>query len=91
MTYEIDKGMVPPPPQNGSGPAGKYPWPQMEAGDSFFVPFDGRTRITVQSSIASTGHTWCRRHRPDLKAVTRSVTEDGVEGVRVWFVTREDR
>lgn len=37
MTYKIESG-IPVAPKAGAGRTAKYPWTDMKAGDSFFVP-----------------------------------------------------
>lgn len=54
----------------------KYPLPAMEVGDSFFVA--GGSSQTIGGSFAA--------QRPKKFAV-RTVTENGVKGVRVWRVS----
>lgn len=74
---KIDKGV--PMPTGATGrPPNRYPWVGMEIGDSFFVP--GRKAATMGGTLASAKKTHgyiCR---------CRTVTEDGVAGVRVWRV-----
>ena len=55
----------------------KYPWGQMaKIGDSFFIACDQPKARMLQSSLYST----CRRYRLAI----RQVTENGIEGLRVW-------
>ncbi len=56
----------------------KYPWAEMEVGDSFLV-----TGVE-QRSISTTAGT--RSARYGEKYVTRSVVENGEKGGRVWRV-----
>lgn len=74
---QIDKGVPIPPHVRGQG-APKYPWREMEIGDSFFVSDRHRRSISAAASSA-------RQHRGHQFA-TRSVTENGVDGIRVWRV-----
>lgn len=69
--YQITKGL-PKPPRAGSR---KYPFPEMEVGDSFFA---------ADASILSL-HGCARLHRPK-KFSCRTVVEGGLKGVRVWRV-----
>jgi hypothetical protein len=55
----------------------KYPWAELEVGDSFFIPEDD-----FQPSITSTFTSWAKKHAPGAKITTRRV--DG--GHRVWRV-----
>lgn len=67
---EIDKHVPMP------GKRNKYPWSELQPGDSFFVP--GREVKSfgsqVHASSVRTGHGY----------TTRTVVENGVRGVRVW-------
>lgn len=70
MTYKIETG-VPTPPR--AQKRRKYPLGDMSVGDSFFVP--GGDSQTI-------GASW-RRFKPKL-FTARTVTENGIKGVRVW-------
>ena len=66
---------VPIPDQNGRGGTPKYPLRDMPVGASFFVP--GGTHAKLNGAFAP--------HRRAGKAfLTRTVTENGVKGIRVW-------
>jgi len=69
-TIEITKGMPTP-----RGRRAKYPFRDMEIGDSFFAA--GSSVIGI--------HGCARRHRP-MRFTCRSVVEDGVAGIRVWRI-----
>lgn len=56
----------------------KYPFGQMEVGDSFLVPLEGKYAFRIQSNMLSAA----RRYRPKRFA-TRSETD----GVRVWRIS----
>lgn len=53
----------------------KYPWVEMNVGDSFFI-------VAPQKVLARAAHNAGERYA--LKFATRTVTENGVAGVRVW-------
>lgn len=74
--YAIDSS-VPIPDMHGGRGILKYPFPLMQVGDSFFVP--GRNSQGVKGTI----NYWNRAGR---KFTTRTRTENGVYGVRVWRV-----
>ena len=67
---EITKGLPTP-----RGRKSKYPFREMEVGDSFFSP---------RSSVIGI-HGCARRHRP-MKFTCRSVVENSVAGIRVWRI-----
>lgn len=77
--FKVEKDV--PVPSCGQG-SPIYPWAEMEAGDSFFVPDgpDGKLR-----SVQGAGWDYCSRYRPDLKCKSR--VEEG--GIRIWLVKRE--
>lgn len=73
--FQIDKNV----PAPLSGRNRLYPWGELEPGDSFFVP--GRTTRNIGGAIGQ-----ARNRYPDWEIVARTVTENGVKGVRVWRV-----
>ena len=73
MDFKIDRN-VPIPPKSGAG-AKKYHFEKMEIGDSTFIV--GKTMNVFGGTLA--------HYRP-LKFSARTVTENGVKGVRVWRV-----
>lgn len=81
---------IPPKPHNGN--AGNltrrpemYPWAHMQPEDSFFVPggksgaTDKRPGVTKLINYAG-----AKKRHPGTKWTLRAVTENGVNGVRVW-------
>ena len=68
---------VPVPIGDGIGRIPKYPWASMAVGDSFFVPGKGANDLLGAA-----------RPRKLLgeKHTCRTLTENGVKGVRVWRV-----
>ena len=75
MDLKIDKDVpIPTHAHNGWSP-----WRKLEPGDSVFVPG------ARQTSLASTVHSKEMR-RDGYRFITRTCTEDGVKGVRVWRV-----
>lgn len=79
MRYKVEKGVPFPGPLQTWR---KYPFGDMEPGDSFFVP-DVSRRQALQSSVS-----WYKRRHPreKLEFATRTAEENGVEGVRCWRV-----
>jgi hypothetical protein len=69
-TISITKGMPAP-----RGRRSKYPFRDMDIGDSFFAP--GSSVIGI--------HGCARRHRP-MRFTCRSIVENGIPGVRVWRI-----
>ena len=65
---KIDKGVPLPTARR------KYPWDEMEVGDSFFSPV-GQATLMTQS-----------RRRSDRKFTSCAVEENGVRGTRIWRV-----
>jgi hypothetical protein len=74
MTFKIEKGH--PMPEFKRGAPRKYPWAQMEVGDSFFVPGN---KTQSMSAVA------CSRAKihPPERYICRKEVVDGVQGVRV--------
>lgn len=75
MTYKIEED-VPSPPQHD-----KYPWPDMTPGDSVFIPADDEKK---KKSVGVCAGIFGRRR--GWMVITRSRVEDGISGVRVWFL-----
>ncbi len=72
MTYRVDKGM-PISPCGGRPP--RYPYREMEVGDSFLIPNSDLVPSATQSA-----HTHARR--VGIKVTVRTVAD----GVRVWRI-----
>ena len=80
MTYTIDKN-VPRPERS------KYPWDDMESGDSFFVPCPEDRRIdTLQKNLTTLAkRALARMKRKKWKVITSRREEEGKFGVRIWI------
>jgi hypothetical protein len=75
MSIQIEKGI---PVPSGSEKIGEiYPTRSMEVGDSFFVTNPPKS---FQSNVV-----YAARLK-GMKLATRTVTEDGVVGIRVWRI-----
>lgn len=70
---KIDKGV---PMLETRGRPLTYPWLSMEIGDSFFAQLSVAQRKGLSGQAA----------RFDIKITTRTVTENGVKGYRVWRI-----
>ena len=77
MTFKIDEN-VPLPPQN-RGRKSKYPFYELEVGQSFFVPDEFKKKITGYIGYA-------RKCLPKRKFTARSVEEGEDKGIRVWRI-----
>lgn len=56
---------------------------EMEVGDSVFIPHEGNTLSCQAYKYAATIQ---KRAKGKFKFVGRRVTEDGVNGIRIWRV-----
>lgn len=74
MAFEIEKGIAIPKVASGGGST-KYPWADMEIGDSFFV------QHPASKNVKAATHAHNQRY-PNSRFKSRSV--DG--GVRIWRV-----
>ncbi len=84
--FEIQKNV---PVVQGKGPASKYPWAQMESGDSILVPdTTGGTPEDHQRRISNNAREWIRR-TANRKGWSVKTAREG-NAVRVWLV-KEDR
>ena len=68
---------VPIPANRAHGNA-KYPWRDMQVGSSFFIP--GRTAGALAGAKSTA------KKNTGFRFTTRTVTENGVNGCRVWRV-----
>ena len=73
----IDKGVPMPRYAGERGAPAKYPFREMEVGDSCFVP--GESNQTFRSHAAYA-------QRSGKKFSARTVVEGGVKGLRVWRI-----
>ena len=74
---KIDKG-VPIPKIDGLGRHHKYPWHDLNVGDSFFVP--NATTRRFCSSVNRIQKTL------GISMKCRTVTENDIKGVRIWRI-----
>lgn len=79
MSYKIDKNV--PVPAELRGRKAKYPFKEMEVGDSFFIPKTETARTTLYNASATP-----RLVKLGFKFTMQTKTENGVEGFRVWRV-----
>lgn len=83
---KIDKGVPLSAPPTGPGSA-KYPWRKMVVGDSFFVAGlrvgGGKSRSGNTKGFSTSGG---KNMVPGSKWCSRTVTENGIRGVRVWRI-----
>jgi hypothetical protein len=87
MLTEIPVDKAHPGPNSSRYEANKYPWEKLDAPkehdgktlyDSFFVP--GKTTKQFGAIV------WQAAKRLGMKFATKTVTENGVQGTRVWRV-----
>jgi hypothetical protein len=83
-SIKIDQGIPLPGRNNTRGGPGKWPWTEMRPGDSFFAA--GYVQTKVQGDAPTFSTRWGANMVPGSKWATRFVTENGVQGVRVWRV-----
>jgi len=82
MVVQIDKNIPVPAETEVRGNA-RYPWPDMNIGDSFFqAPSDNEDqKICSKRMIAARAN---RRKSHGENYVIACVTENGIDGVRIW-------
>jgi hypothetical protein len=80
MLYTIDKGI----PVGTSTRRGesKYPWPQMESGDSVLLPVVNGDIEGAQRKYSNNARSWMAENRPNWRVITR---REG-NSIRVWLV-----
>jgi hypothetical protein len=74
VTFKITKAKDLPPPQKRT----KYPWDQLEVGDSFFVPCAPEKMPVLATSLTASGN----RRVKDYRITTRREKD----GIRVWRI-----
>ena len=82
MTIQIDKN-IPVPAETEVWGNTRYPWLEMDIGDSFFqAPFDHEDQKVCRSRLVSARANRRKFHGEDY--VIAYVIENGIYGVRVW-------
>lgn len=76
--YLIEAGSPPDAHRSPSGRRTSYPWSSLQAGQTVFL--SGRK---MGDGLASSLSRWRQAH-PEQIILSRSMVENGVEGVRVW-------
>lgn len=86
--YAVDKGVSVTPSDNRT----RFPWRQMEVGDSFFVPLplsqedgDKYLRSSIYNAGRSSLNTRGLLVSDGYNIVVRKVTENGTVGLRAWM------
>ena len=80
MSYDIQKD-IPMPGRRSGGKASKYPFADMEEGDSFVIPAEEGRRI---SAVRAAIDNWRKRHDMRIRFRARQL-EDGAIGV--WRIS----
>ena len=63
----------------------RYPFKDMDVGNSFFVPLNGRLSCNVASSIINSSSYYKKRYnKNDFRFITRHIKDE--DGVRCWRV-----
>jgi hypothetical protein len=60
----------------------KYPWAEMDHGDSFEVECSEEQKNRVRNAVSVAGHRWLSRNRPGWKIMTRQTEK----GIRAWLI-----
>lgn len=84
-TFEVEKGVAPP-TDGRTGSAKKYPWHDMEIGDSFFVPFPAGTVQKLSAAAHGAIHTQPKLYGRRYRTATIKDEHGNKTGVRVWRV-----
>jgi hypothetical protein len=79
MSIQIEKG-VPVPPNSRHGGAGRYPFSEMQVGDSFFLAGGTAKRI------GSAAYCYAEKHNPTAKFLVRTIKTEPA-GARCWRIT----
>lgn len=87
MGIEIESNVPMPDPVQGGGMVTKYPWPDMQDGDSFFIACSEEDHDKVYRRVTNSGKGWIERNRPGA-AVIRGRRVEG--GIRFWWFEVSD-
>lgn len=82
--FEIEKGIPIPDKRNPGGSSKgqtKYPFQEMEVGDSFLYN-DKLNDEKGQRNIANNARNWCKHHQLNWKFIARQISQ----GVRIWRI-----
>lgn len=88
MSFTIEAN-IPVPARVIGTRSSKYPFENMQMGDSFFIAVNAANpedNINRTARRAASAVNMARRALPDFKFVTRRATVNGVEGYRVWRI-----
>jgi hypothetical protein len=82
---KVEKG-VPLPTKRSGGHNSKYPWAEMEDGDSVLIERIGDEPFAnTQRRVSNNSREWLKRNREGWTAIT---AREG-NGIRVWFKAPE--
>jgi len=82
MVVQIDKN-IPVPAETEVWGNTRYPWLEMDIGDSFFqAPFDHEDQKVCRKRMITARANRRKSHGENY--VIACVTENGIDGVRVW-------
>lgn len=79
----FDKG-IPLPPKTRRASAPRSVLLKMGVGDSFFEPEDDTSKLDAYSRLMHRGGYASRKSDGAMKFEVREVTENGVNGARIW-------
>jgi hypothetical protein len=82
----IDKNVPVPPASPYGGAPIKFPWRDMVPGDSFFAAGYVTSVKRAKNGEPSMNFNNGKKAHPGSKWMSRTVTENGVNGCRVWRV-----
>ena len=83
--YKIEKNISIPKSIHGGGAPNKYPFENMEIGDSFLIPCLKKDKQRIQSAVSAS-----MKRVPRMKFTTKYVvtgTDVIITGVRVWRIS----
>lgn len=82
----INKGIPTPDVGRAGGMPAKFPWQDMEPGDSFFAAGYATNTTNAKNGERAISTNMGTKIFPGSKWIMRRATENGVNGVRVWRV-----
>jgi hypothetical protein len=83
--YQLDSELIPVPPmERVRNCQPKYPYEQMQVGQSFFVAYSSETHKSIRTMSTTIKSSICNYRKKNASKAFTSRTVDG--GVRVWRV-----
>ncbi len=86
-TMKIDKNIPLPTHKKGAGKPNKYPFADMEVGDSFAIAVDENANVlNTRCSLHSSANSWAKYNKKNCSFKTQVTTDNGETYIRIWRI-----